>query len=85
MELVDTNIRVSLISPGMANTEFSTVRFSGDQKRADQVYQGITPLSAEDVAEAIFFIASRPPHVNIADLIMFPTHQASPLVTHRQP
>lgn len=84
MELVDSPIRVSLISPGMAETEFSLVRFSGDQKKADQVYQGITPLSSEDIAEAIFFIASRPPHVNIADLIMYPTNQATPSLIHRK-
>jgi 3-hydroxy acid dehydrogenase / malonic semialdehyde reductase len=82
-ELINTKIRVSLISPGMAETEFSLVRFSGDQDKAKQVYQGIMPLLAEDIAEAIWFITSRPPHVIIADLIIYPTHQASPSMIHR--
>lgn len=83
MELVATPIRVSMISPGMAETEFSTVRFYGDQKKADKVYEGIKALKAHDIAEAIYFIASRPPHVTIADLVMYPTNQATPMVIHR--
>ncbi|WP_068470879.1 SDR family NAD(P)-dependent oxidoreductase [Candidatus Protochlamydia phocaeensis] len=83
MELVATPIRVSLISPGMAETEFSNVRFYGDENKAKQVYAGITPLTALDIAEAIIFIASRPQHVNIADLILYPTNQASTTLIHR--
>lgn len=83
MELVDSPIRVSMISPGMAKTEFSLVRFWGDEKRAEKVYEGLEPLKAEDIAEAILFIASRPPHVNIADIVMYPKSQASTTLIHR--
>lgn len=84
MELVATPIRVSLISPGMAQTEFSLVRFNGDQAKSDQVYQGIEALTAVDIAETILFVASRPPHVNVADIIVYPTNQASTTLVHRQ-
>ncbi|MBS0624534.1 MAG: SDR family NAD(P)-dependent oxidoreductase [Verrucomicrobia bacterium] len=82
-ELVATPLRVSLISPGMAKTEFSDVRFKGDKARSDSVYENIEALSAEDVAEATLFIASRPAHVNVADLVLFPTNQASVSLLHR--
>lgn len=84
MELVSTPIRVSLISPGMAETEFSLVRFNGDKTRADKVYEGVEPLKAEDIAEAIIFMASRPSHVNIADLVLYPKAQASTTLVHRK-
>ena len=84
MELVGTPIRVSLISPGMAKTEFSLVRFSGDQEKADKTYEGIEALTATDIAETIVFIASRPAHVNIADIIIYPKQQASPTLIHRK-
>jgi NADP-dependent 3-hydroxy acid dehydrogenase YdfG len=84
MELVATPIRVSLVSPGMAQTEFSTVRFQGDEAKANQVYAGIKPLTAIDIAEAIVFMASRPAHVNVADMIIYPTNQASPTLVYRQ-
>lgn len=83
-ELVAKPIRVSLISPGMAQTEFSLVRFSGDKKRADAVYENIEPLKAEDIAEIVLFMASRPPHVNIADVVAYPTNQASVSLVHRR-
>ncbi|KAI7861145.1 hypothetical protein BDC45DRAFT_577881 [Circinella umbellata] len=76
-ELVDTPIRVSAICPGLVDTEFSTVRFRGDKRKADNVYVGIQPLVAQDIAEIIVFTAGRPPHVNIADMLIFPTNQAS--------
>ncbi|KAI9255152.1 hypothetical protein BDA99DRAFT_574131 [Phascolomyces articulosus] len=76
-ELVDTPIRVSAICPGLVNTEFSTVRFRGDKQKADNVYAGLQPLVAQDIAEIIVFTAGRPPHVNIADMLIFPTNQAS--------
>lgn len=82
-ELVSSPIRVSMISPGMAKTEFSLVRFSGDADRADKTYERIQALTAEDIAEIVLFMASRPPHVNIADVIVYPTHQASVSITHR--
>ena len=68
----------------MVNTEFAMVRFKGDEKRAENVYQGITPLTGKDVAELIYFIVSRPPHVNISDAIIFPTSQASSTVVNRK-
>ena len=83
MELVATPLRVSMISPGIAKTEFSLVRFKGNQEEADRVYEGIEPLSAVDIAESLIFIASRPAHVNVADLILYPTNQASVSLLHR--
>ncbi|MEI7525727.1 MAG: SDR family NAD(P)-dependent oxidoreductase [Mariniphaga sp.] len=77
MELLPYGIKVSSISPGMVNTEFSLVRFKGDQTRADNVYKGLTPLYAPDIAESILFMVTRPPHVNIEDLVIMPTDQAS--------
>jgi 3-hydroxy acid dehydrogenase / malonic semialdehyde reductase len=77
IELLPFGIKVSTISPGAVDTEFSLVRFRGDQQKADQVYQGFTPLYAKDIAETILFIASRPPHVNIDDLLIMPTSQGS--------
>jgi len=76
LELLKYNIKVSSVAPGAVNTEFSLVRFKGDQQRADQVYQGIIPLTAEDVAETILFMITRPDHVNIDDVVITPTHQA---------
>lgn len=77
MELVDTPIRVSNIKPGLVETEFSVVRFRGDQSAADKVYQGIEPLTPEDIAEEIVWTASRKPHVNVAEVLIVPTNQAS--------
>jgi NADP-dependent 3-hydroxy acid dehydrogenase YdfG len=76
LELLKYNIKVSSVSPGAVNTEFSLVRFKGDRQRADQVYDGIIPLKAEDIAEVIYFIITRPPHVNIDDVLIMPTDQA---------
>lgn len=82
-ELVATPIRVSMISPGMAQTEFSMVRYQGDEKRAAKVYENFHALQAEDIADIVLFMASRPPHVSIADVIVYPTHQASVSLLHR--
>lgn len=79
MDLVKHNIRVSQVSPGAVETEFSIVRFKGDKDRADNVYKGYTPLSPDDVADAICYIATAPPHVNISDLVIMPSAQASPV------
>ncbi len=76
-ELVDTQIRVSELAPGMVETEFSIVRMRGDKAAADKIYQGIEPLTALDMAEEIVWIASRPDHVNIASSVVFPVNQAS--------
>lgn len=78
MELVNTPIRVTTIDPGLVETEFSLVRFKGDKERADQVYQGFTPLTALDIADSVVFCATRPAHVNISELVILPTDQASP-------
>ena len=83
MDVVDKNIRVSTVDPGAVETNFSNVRFFGDKEKAKNVYKGLTPLTAEDVAEAVLFCATRPPHANIAEIILMPTQQASALVFHR--
>lgn len=77
IELLPYHVKVSTVSPGAVETEFSLVRFRGDQARAEKVYQGFTPLSAKDVAESIYFVLSRPPHMNIDDLLIMPSAQAS--------
>ncbi|MGQ8336525.1 SDR family NAD(P)-dependent oxidoreductase [Sunxiuqinia sp. A32] len=77
IELAPHNIKVGTISPGAVETEFSTVRFKGNQEKADKVYEGFTPLNARDIAESIYFVISRPAHVNIDDLLIMPISQAS--------
>jgi NADP-dependent 3-hydroxy acid dehydrogenase YdfG len=77
LDLLGTGIRVSEIAPGMVETEFSLVRHRGDAGRAAATYDGVTPLVAEDIAEIVFFCASRPPHVNIGEVVVTPTDQAS--------
>lgn len=77
IDLLPYNIKVSSVCPGAVETEFSLVRFKGDAERANQTYKGFTPLVAEDIAETIFWIASRPPHVNINDILIMPTAQAN--------
>ena len=76
IDLVEHGIKVTAVNPGAAETEFSLVRFKGNQEQADKVYEGFTPLYAEDIAEAILFAVTRPPHVNIDDLVIMPTAQA---------
>jgi NADP-dependent 3-hydroxy acid dehydrogenase YdfG len=83
-DLVDTAIRVTNIQPGMVDTEFSTVRFHGDHHKAKAVYQGIVPLCAEDVAAAVLFALEAPGHVQICELTVTPTHQATGGVVHRE-
>lgn len=83
MDLLGTPVRVSAIDPGMVETEFSQVRFHGDTERAEAVYRNTTPLSADDVAEIVLFCTTRPAHVNISDIIVFPTDQASATLVHR--
>lgn len=75
MDLLGTKIRVTNIEPGMVNTEFSVVRLK-DQAKADKVYEGMTPLMAQDIAETIAWCAARPAHVNIQELVIYPTDQA---------
>ncbi|KAF9950969.1 hypothetical protein BGZ72_007466 [Mortierella alpina] len=82
-ETVDTAIRISEINPGMVETEFSVVRFRGDKSKADSVYKGIQPLDGNDIAETVVFVAGRPDHVNIAEMLVFPTNQAAATTVHR--
>jgi len=82
-EVVDTPIRVTEIQPGMVETEFSVVRFRGNKSAADKVYDGLHPLTAEDIAEEVVWAAARPPHVNIAEVYVLPVNQASPTLTYR--
>lgn len=84
IDVIDKNIRVSTVDPGAVETNFSNVRFFGDKEKAKSMYKGLTPLVAQDVAEAVVFCATRPPHANIAEIIMMPTQQASALVFHRK-
>lgn len=84
MDLHGTKVRVTAVDPGLVNTEFSTVRFSGDRERADATYQGMTPLTAEDIADVILFCATRPAHVNINDLILMPVDQSSATMVYRE-
>lgn len=77
IDLAEYNIKVTAINPGAVETEFSIVRFRGDKAKADKVYEGFTPLYEEDIAEAVIFAATRPPHVNINDLLIMPTAQAN--------
>lgn len=83
-DLLGTPIRVTAISPGIVQTEFSQVRFRGDRDRAAQIYQGITPLTGEDVADAAFYCITRPPHVNINEVVLMPTDQAGTTLVHRR-
>lgn len=84
MDLLGTGVRVSTIDPGLVQTDFSAVRFRGDEVRAARVYQGYTPLSPEDVADAVLYVATRPPHVNIDEVILKPTDQASATMVNRR-
>lgn len=82
-DLHGTNIRVSMVSPGLVETEFSNVRFKGDDQKASSIYKGLKPLVADDIAEIILFVANRPPHVNIMDTIIYPVYQSSPTMVYR--
>ena len=84
LDLNPHHIKVSEIKPGLVQTEFSEVRFKGDKDKADKVYQGFDALQAGDIAETIEFILSRPAHVNIADMLVFPTAQASATMVNKQ-
>jgi NADP-dependent 3-hydroxy acid dehydrogenase YdfG len=84
LDLVDTPLRVSAVDPGMVKTGFSRVRFKGDERRAEAVYHGLQPLTGQDIAETALFILTRPAHVQIAEIIIFPTAQASATVAHRK-
>ncbi len=84
LDVAGTPIRVSSIDPGFVRTEFSLVRFGGDQERADAVYDGFRPLTAEDVADAVHYVINAPDHVNVFDLVLVPTAQRNVYVVDRQ-
>ncbi|MCY4779587.1 SDR family NAD(P)-dependent oxidoreductase [Sphingobacterium sp. UT-1RO-CII-1] len=84
IDLLEKGIKVSSVNPGMVETEFSEVRFKGDKNRAKEVYKDLVPLSAIDIAEIIAFILSRPAHVNINDLLVMPTAQATGTIVKRE-
>jgi 3-hydroxy acid dehydrogenase/malonic semialdehyde reductase len=84
IDLVDTKIRVSIIDPGAAHTEFSVVRFHGDEDLASAVYDGFEPLTGQDIAEAVLYVAGTPEHVNITDLVIMPTAQRNPYLIRRE-
>ena len=84
LDMLDKGVKVSSVDPGMVQTEFSKVRFSGDEQKAEQVYKGIQPLSPFDVAEAVVFCATRPVNVNINEVILTPIQQASSTQVYRK-
>ncbi|NEM98340.1 SDR family NAD(P)-dependent oxidoreductase [Pontibacter burrus] len=83
IDLIQTGIKVSEVNPGAVETEFSEVRFKGDKERAAAVYQGYQPLTADDIADLIAFIVTRPPHVNLAEVLILPAAQASATVMNK--
>ena len=84
IDLVDTPLRVTNIKPGFVETHFSITRFHGDKSKADAVYQGLKPLTGEDVAETVYYTASVPEHIQIAEVLLMPTNQATVTVVHRK-
>ena len=83
-DLLGTPVRVSSVDPGLVETEFSQVRFHGDTEWAEKVYQGLIPLTAEDVADVVLFCATRPAHVNLSEVLLLPTDQSGPTLVHRR-
>jgi len=84
LDLLGTSVRVSSVDPGMVETEFSEIRFRGDADRAQKVYQGVNPLTAEDIADVVLFCSTRPLHVNVSEVLVMPTDQASPTLVYRR-
>lgn len=84
IDVADTAVRVTNLKPGLVETNFSNVRFHGDNERADNVYKGIKPLTGADIADVAFYAASAPKHVQIAEVLILATHQASGSVVHRE-
>ncbi len=83
MDLLGSGVRVSTVDPGLVETEFSLVRFRGDKARAKSVYAGMRPLTPDDVAEAVLWCLQRPARVNVQEIVLYPTDQASPTLVHR--
>jgi len=84
IDLVDTPLRVTNIKPGMVETHFSLTRYRGDKAKADAVYAGVKPLTGDDIAETVYFAASAPPHIQIAEVLIMPTNQATASIVHRK-
>jgi serine 3-dehydrogenase len=84
IDVLGTGVRVSSVDPGLVETEFSVVRFHGDTERADAVYEGLEPLTGRDVADAVLFCATRPPHANVREMILMPSAQAAAVHVHRE-
>lgn len=84
MDLVHTPLRVTNVKPGLVETNFSITRFAGDKERADKVYQGIKPLTGDDIADVLYYAASAPAHVQIAEVLVLATHQASGSLVYRE-
>ena len=84
IDTVEAGIKVTQISPGAVETEFSVVRFNGNKEKADNVYKGYEPLHPEDVADSVYYVTTLPPHVNINDLLIMPTAQANALIFHKE-
>ena len=84
IDLVDTPLRVTNIKPGMVETNFSVVRFRGDKERADNVYKGIQPLTGDDIAEVAYFAASAPEHMQVAEILVMPTYQATGTIVSKK-
>lgn len=83
IDLVDTPLRVTNIKPGMVETNFSVIRFRGDQQKADAVYEGLKPLTGDDIADVVYYAASAPAHIQIAEVLVMPTNQATGTVCYR--
>lgn len=84
IDLVDTPLRVTNIKPGMVETNFTVVRYRGDKQRADDFYKGIRPLTGDDVAETVYFAASLPEHIQVAEILVMPTNQATGTIAYRE-
>lgn len=84
IDLVDTPVRVTNIKPGLVETNFSVIRFRGDKDKADNVYKGIKPLNGDDVAEVVYFAASVPEHIQVAEVLVMPTNQATGTIVYRK-
>ena len=84
IDLVDTPVRVTNVKPGLVETNFSVVRFRGDKAAADNVYEGLRPLTGDDVAEVVYFAASLPEHIQIAEVLVMPTNQATGTIAYRK-
>ena len=84
IDVAHTKVRVTNIKPGLVETNFSVVRFHGDKERADNVYKGIQPLTGDDIAQTVLFAVGAPEHVQVAEILVLATHQASGSVIHRE-